>query len=102
MSSLQKVREQLGETDDPGTRTPTLRQRREGRGVSARGPPDGLDQHYRYNDLRALNIVPNWPTLSTWIRERGFPPGTLLSPRIRVWSATEIQDWLDKQSSQAA
>jgi hypothetical protein len=65
-------------------------------------PPPALDRHYRFNDLQVLGLVPNWPTLLSWIRERGFPPGKLLSPRIRIWDRKSVQDWLDKQSSDAA
>jgi hypothetical protein len=98
MAQLEKLRQQLGETDVPSTKTPTLRHQQNLGASSARGPP-GLDQYYRAKDLRALGIVPNWPTLSSWIRERGFPPGILLSPRIRCWSRQSIQDFLDKQKT---
>jgi hypothetical protein len=96
---LEALRAQLGETDEPSTKVPALRQQQDP--SAARGPPK-LDQYYRYKDLHELNIVPNWPTLSAWIRERGFPPGKLVSPRIRIWSRAEIQGWLDAQSSEAA
>jgi hypothetical protein len=95
------LRKQLGETDAPGTDTPTLRQQQDLGAHSARGPPD-LDRYYRFKDLKALGIVGNWPTLLSWIRTRGFPPGKLVSPKIRIWSRAEIQAWLDAQSSEAA
>jgi hypothetical protein len=69
---------------------------------SNRDAPRVLERHYRFNDLKELGIVPNWPTLSAWIRERQFPPGRLVSPRIRLWNSQEIQEWLDRQPSQAA
>jgi hypothetical protein len=65
-------------------------------------PAPALDRHYRFNDLKELGIVPNWPTLGAWIKERQFPAGKLISPRIRIWSRAEIQTWLDNQSSEAA
>jgi hypothetical protein len=94
------LREQLGDAE-PDTSTPRLRQQQDLGASSARGPP-GLDQHYRFRDLKALGIAPNWPTLLNWIRKHGFPPGKLVSPRIRMWSRAEVQGWLDRQSSEAA
>jgi hypothetical protein len=65
-------------------------------------PAAALETHYRYADLRARNIVPTWPALYAWIKAGRFPPGKHVSPRIRIWSHSEIQAWLDNQSSEAA
>jgi hypothetical protein len=48
----------------------------------------------RFADLKARGIVPNWPTLTRWIETQGFPPGRLLGPNIRAWTADEVADWL--------
>jgi hypothetical protein len=61
-----------------------------------------LDRYYRFKDLKELGIVSNWPTLLAWIRERGFPPGISPSPRIRLFDRRSVQDWLDRQSKEAA
>ena len=63
--------------------------------------PVTLEQHYRFADLRRLRVVETWPTLIDWQRRRGFPRGKKLG-KIRIWSASEIQAWLDKQGSEAA
>jgi hypothetical protein len=100
-SQLETLRAQLGETDAPSTEIPALHKQQDLGAHGARGPPQ-LDRYYRFRDLRDLGIVPNWVTLADWIRNRGFPPGKLVSPRIRIWSRSSVQDWLDSQSSEAA
>jgi predicted DNA-binding transcriptional regulator AlpA len=49
----------------------------------------------RYSNLLAAGIISNRPQLDRMIATEGFPPGRLLSERIRVWSTTEIEEWLD-------
>jgi predicted DNA-binding transcriptional regulator AlpA len=51
----------------------------------------------RYADLLALGIVNNRATLANWIRDRGFPRGSLIGPNSRAWSAAEVREWLDSR-----
>ena len=48
----------------------------------------------RYRDLVALGIVGTRPTLQSWIRHRGFPPGQLTGPNSRTWGEDEVCNWL--------
>jgi hypothetical protein len=63
--------------------------------------PLTLEQYYRFADLKRLRIVNSWDTLADWIKNRGFPKGKLLTRRARVWSASEVQEWLDRQTEAA-
>lgn len=49
----------------------------------------------RFADLKASNIVTNWPQLRRLIDGAGFPAGFLLSPAVRVWDADEVSAWVD-------
>ena len=51
----------------------------------------------RFSDLRAGGIVSNWPQLRHLQEDHGFPPGRLLSPRIRAWTPSEVEDWIAKR-----
>lgn len=51
----------------------------------------------RFADLKQRGIVHNWPTLRLWIDREGFPPGRRLGPNTRVWTETEIEDWIAKR-----
>lgn len=51
----------------------------------------------RFADLKAANIVTSWPQLKRLVDGRGFPPGYLLSPGVRVWDACAIESWLDSR-----
>jgi predicted DNA-binding transcriptional regulator AlpA len=53
----------------------------------------------RFSDLKARNIVRNWPTLKRWVETSGFPAGKLLGPNTRVWTEGEIAEWLDSRPS---
>jgi predicted DNA-binding transcriptional regulator AlpA len=65
------------------------------------GKPRELEQHYRFADLQQLRIVNSYDTLTDWVKNRGFPPGKLLTRRARVWTASEVQEWLDRQTEAA-
>jgi predicted DNA-binding transcriptional regulator AlpA len=52
------------------------------------------DTLLRFNDLKTRKIVTNHPTLRRWIEQEGFPPGRWLGPNTRVWTETEINQWL--------
>jgi predicted DNA-binding transcriptional regulator AlpA len=49
----------------------------------------------RFSDLKARNIVRNWPTLLRWIKHEGFPPGFNLGPQSRAWDEAEVDAWLE-------
>jgi len=64
----------------------------------ARPPP----QFLRFSDLKARQIVSNWPTLRLMIQLHGFPPGILLSPNRRAWPLHEVETWLAARPTQAS
>ena len=47
----------------------------------------------RFADLKARNIVRNRVTLSRWIKNIDFPPGIMIGPNTRGWSAKAIAEW---------
>jgi predicted DNA-binding transcriptional regulator AlpA len=53
-----------------------------------------ISRHLRYRDLEERGIVPNRGTLRNWIRDQGFPPGSLVGPNTRLWQEAEITAWL--------
>ena len=53
-----------------------------------------MRKRLRYRDLEERGIVRNRPTLSNWIRDRGFPPGQLTGPNSRTWEEDEVAAWL--------
>jgi len=55
----------------------------------------------RFADLKARNIVTNWPQLKRLVEAHGFPPGYMLSPACRVWDASDVEAWLDARRSAA-
>ncbi len=56
-----------------------------------------MRKRLRFRDLVALGIVQNRVTLSNWIKDRGFPRGSLTGPNSRTWDELEIQEWLDSR-----
>src|SRR5262245_18918979 len=38
--------------------------------------------------------VHNWPTLTRWIKEEGFPPGFYLASNTRAWHKSNVDAWL--------
>ena len=58
-------------------------------------------QYLRFNDLKAREIVRNRTTLARWIKKYGFPPGVLLGPNTRAWSADEVDAWLEARPAKA-
>jgi predicted DNA-binding transcriptional regulator AlpA len=48
----------------------------------------------RFQDLKTRGIVSNWNTLLRWIEHENFPPGRRLGANTRVWTETEIEDWI--------
>jgi predicted DNA-binding transcriptional regulator AlpA len=51
----------------------------------------------RFDDLRERGIFSNRTTLYRWIKERGFPRGTLIGPNTRVWTEKEVEAWIAEQ-----
>lgn len=58
-------------------------------------------QYLRFCDLKALEIVHNRTTLARWIKKYGFPPGVLLGPNSRAWTADEVDTWLDARAAES-
>jgi predicted DNA-binding transcriptional regulator AlpA len=56
----------------------------------------------RFADLKARNIVRNWPTLRRWIDHENFPPGIRLGPNSRGWDEAEIEAWLKSRPTKGA
>jgi predicted DNA-binding transcriptional regulator AlpA len=50
--------------------------------------------YLRFRDLVARGILRNRVTLASWVKNHGFPPGTLIGPNTRAWSECEIEAWL--------
>ena len=48
----------------------------------------------RFSDLKERGIVQNWVTLQRWISGNDFPPGRKLGPNTRVWTESEIEEWI--------
>jgi len=48
----------------------------------------------RYRDLKARGIVASWALLRIRIARDGFPEGRLLGPNCRVWTESEIEEWI--------
>ncbi len=48
----------------------------------------------RFADLKARGIVRNRTTLSRWIKNIGFPPGTMIGMNTRTWTEKEVDAWL--------
>lgn len=51
----------------------------------------------RFADLKAAQVVTSWPQLKRLVDNYAFPRGYLLSPAVRVWDASEVEDWLDRR-----
>jgi predicted DNA-binding transcriptional regulator AlpA len=53
-----------------------------------------MDRLLDFNDLKSRGVLRNRTTLSRWINELGFPPGTKIGPNSRRWRESEIEAWL--------
>ncbi len=56
-------------------------------------------QYWRFNDLKAREIVRNRTTLARWIKKYGFPAGVLLGPHTRAWPVDQVKAWLDAREA---
>lgn len=48
----------------------------------------------RFPDLAARGIVNSRMTLKRLIDAQGFPPGRLITPNARAWTAEEVDNWV--------
>ena len=48
----------------------------------------------RYADLKAAGLVNSWTSLRERVLYHGFPPGRLIGPNVRAWTAEEIRNYV--------
>ena len=55
-----------------------------------------LPKVIRFADLKAAGVVGNRVTLRRWQENPNinFPLGRLIGPNTRIWTQSEIQDWI--------
>jgi predicted DNA-binding transcriptional regulator AlpA len=53
--------------------------------------------YLRYSELKARGVVKNRTQLKHMIDSYGFPRGRLLSPNVRVWTDTEVDEYIDSR-----
>ena len=54
-----------------------------------------VEERLRFKDLQEKKIVTNWPQLKRLVEEHGFPPGRIIGPNTRVWTPSEINEYLE-------
>jgi hypothetical protein len=54
----------------------------------------------RFADLQERGIVNSWPQLKRLQELHGFPAGKMLSPNIRAWRESEVDEWLDSRPTE--
>lgn len=57
-------------------------------------------QLLRFSELKARGIVGSWPQLNRMIESSDFPPGRLISARVRAWTEAEIEAWFEKRPTE--
>jgi predicted DNA-binding transcriptional regulator AlpA len=55
---------------------------------------DEVPQLLRFKDLQRLGVTASWAGLRNLQDHQNFPLGKLLGPSTRVWTATEVNEWL--------
>lgn len=55
-----------------------------------------MEIHYRISEASKLLGIPK-PTIYYLIKKDSFPTGIRISDKLRVWSESELQDWLDSR-----
>jgi Prophage CP4-57 regulatory protein (AlpA) len=78
--------------DDPSALRRHPSHRRQDRSSGDDVPP--LQRWVRFHDLKRAGIIGNWTQLARLIELQNFPPGTMLSPKVRAWTVSEIEEWL--------
>ena len=53
----------------------------------------------KFADLKAQRVVDNWPTLTRWIREYGFPAPFRPTPGTTLFDLDEVEAWLESRRS---
>jgi predicted DNA-binding transcriptional regulator AlpA len=61
---------------------------------------ENVPNFLRFKDLQAKGIATTWQGLRHLQLHQGFPLGRLLGPSSRVWSAEEINAWLQTRPSE--
>jgi hypothetical protein len=59
--------------------------------------PSRLRQWVRFRDLKIAGVVDNWTQLRRLIDTEGFPSGRYAGRNTRIWTAAEIEAWLDNR-----
>ncbi len=58
-------------------------------------------QLLRFADLKKAKIVTSWPQLATLVYLYNFPEGFMLISDVRVWDASEVEEWLDSRRAES-
>jgi predicted DNA-binding transcriptional regulator AlpA len=53
-----------------------------------------------FNDLKRFGVVTNRTSLANWIRNDSFPLGRLIGPNRRVWTETEIRQFIAERPTE--
>jgi predicted DNA-binding transcriptional regulator AlpA len=61
---------------------------------------ENVPHFLRFADLQARGIVRTWQGLRYLQHHQGFPPGRLLGPSSRAWTADELNEWLASRPSE--
>jgi predicted DNA-binding transcriptional regulator AlpA len=59
-----------------------------------------VPQLLRFKDLQRLGVTASWAGLRNLQDQQNFPPGKLLGPSTRVWTAAEVNAWLASRPSE--
>jgi hypothetical protein len=59
-----------------------------------------VPQLLRFTDLQRLNVAKTWAGLRHLQVHENFPLGKLLGPQTRVWTAGEVNTWLDSRPTE--
>jgi predicted DNA-binding transcriptional regulator AlpA len=54
----------------------------------------------KFDALKKLGVVKNYPTLKRLIETQDFPPGRWLGRNQHVWTEQEIEDWIRDRPKQ--
>jgi hypothetical protein len=49
--------------------------------------------------LKERNILMNWPAVADAVKNKGFPPGFMLTPNTRCWWEDEVMAWVESRPS---
>ena len=57
----------------------------------------GFRTWVRASDLKEAGVADSLTQIDHLIRDHGFPPSRLLSPRIRARDLAEVEAWIDRR-----